>query len=160
MFKIESKFRKYKKKSRKKFSIFKMLLWIVSFNKKILVIGSQWVNKQSQDFAYHSERLFQPEFLSQGWINVVNVLSLRFVQCFGPFTMLLVQESSETDAFRYLSKHLFGCPRVQNYTIYDGHLFFEKAENWIKIFKMEKKKKIFLLSGVISSQNVAINWLS
>ena len=33
---------------------------IASFKKRILVIGSQGVNKQSQDFAYPSKRLFQP----------------------------------------------------------------------------------------------------
>ena len=39
-----------------------MLEEIVSVKKRILVIGSKWVNKQSEDFAYHSERLFNLNF--------------------------------------------------------------------------------------------------
>ena len=31
--------------------------------KRIFFIGSQWLNKQSKDVAFHSERLIQPECL-------------------------------------------------------------------------------------------------
>ena len=31
---------------------------MASVKKRILVINSQWVNKQSKDFAFNSERLF------------------------------------------------------------------------------------------------------
>ena len=44
MFKIDSKFRKCKKKEEK---IFLGSEIVPSFNKRILVIGSQWVDKQS-----------------------------------------------------------------------------------------------------------------
>ena len=62
----------------------------------ILVIGSQWLNKIFYDFEYHPERLFQPEYRSQGSINMVKLLSFRFQKYFGPFTMLLVSGFSET----------------------------------------------------------------
>ena len=63
--------------------------------KRILVIGSECVNKYSEDFADHHELFFQTEFLSQGSIKMINVPPLRFQQCLGPFTMLLVQGYSE-----------------------------------------------------------------
>ena len=36
-------------------------------------------------------------------------------QYFGPFTMLLVEGSSETDLFRYLSNNFLRSPQVQKY---------------------------------------------
>ena len=38
-----------------------MLHKIASGKNIVDIIGSEWVNKQFQDFAYHSERLFQSE---------------------------------------------------------------------------------------------------
>ena len=87
-----------------------MLEQIASVKKRIVAIGSQWVKKQSQDFAYHSEYLFQPELLSQGSINMVKFMSFSFEQCFGPFTMLLVEGSCETGLFRHLANHVFRSP--------------------------------------------------
>ena len=77
---------------------------------RILVIGSQCVNKQSYDFTYHSEKLFKAEFPSQGNIDMVKGLSFSFEQCFGPFTMLLVKGFSETGLFRHLCNQVFQSP--------------------------------------------------
>ena len=55
-----------------------MFLQIVFIKKKLLVIGCQWVNKQSLDFAYDSERFFLTGSPAQGSINMVKVLSFRF----------------------------------------------------------------------------------
>ena len=38
------------------------------------------------------------------------VSSLRFQQCFGPLTMLIIEGSSEKGLFRHLSTHVFGSP--------------------------------------------------
>ena len=84
-----------------------MLLKIVYIKKIIVVIGSQWVNKHSSDFSYHSERLFEPKLPSECSINMENVPSFRFPQCFRPFTMLLGEVSSETGLFKHLSNHVF-----------------------------------------------------
>ena len=80
------------------------------FQKRILVIDIQCVKKESQDFPYNSERLFQPELLSRESINMVKVLSFSFEQCFGPFNMLLVEGLSERGLFRHLSNHVFRSP--------------------------------------------------
>ena len=50
---------------------------------------------------------FQLNFLHRDKKKIVKVLSFRFEQCFGPFTMLLVHVSSETGLFRDLSNHVF-----------------------------------------------------
>ena len=73
--------------------------------------------------------LFQPQFPSQGSINMVKVLSLSLEQCFGTFTMLLVEESSQTLLFKHLSNHVFRSPQIQKYMSYEGHRFFENVQN-------------------------------
>ena len=107
--------KKNKKKTRKYFSFLryfhlKMLQQPACVKKGILLIGSHRVNQQSEDFAYHSEKFVQPELPSQGSINMVKVLSFRFQQCFGPFTMLLVERFFETRLFRKLSNTVFPSP--------------------------------------------------
>ena len=107
--------KKNKKKTRKYFSFLryfhlKMLQQPACVKKGILLIGSHRINQQSEEFAYHSEKFFQPELPSQGSINMVKVLSFRFQQCFGPFTMLLVERSFETRLFRKLSNTVFPSP--------------------------------------------------
>ena len=88
------------------------------------------------------------------------VLSLRFQQCFGPFTMLFVGGSSESGLFRHLSNRFFGVRRFKN-TSAVRVIFF------LKLFKIESKfwrgkKKIwnfFLVSEINSSENVLVNCL-
>ena len=87
-----------------------MLQKIVSVKKRIPIIGSEWVSKQSYDLANHSERLFQPELSSQGSINMEKLLLPRFQKRFGLFTMLLVEGSSETSLFRRLTNNVLGSP--------------------------------------------------
>ena len=84
-----------------------MLQEIASFKKRIHIISRRWVKKQSSDVGYNSERLLQPELISEGSINVVNALCFGFQQFFGQFTMLLVERSSEPGPFRHLSNHVF-----------------------------------------------------
>ena len=111
--------------------------------KRILVIGSQRINKQFKPFAYHEERLFQLELRSQLSINMVKVLSFTFQQCFSLFTVLLVQGSSETGLFRHLSNHVFRSSYVQNYISYEGNFFR-------KIFKLD----LNLESGKKNSEHI------
>ena len=92
-------------------------------------MGSQWVNKQSLDFAFHSEKLFEPKLPSLGSKNMVKVLPLRFRQSLSPFTMLLNEGSSTTGLFRHLSNHVFRSPSVQKYIGFEGHLLLKKVQN-------------------------------
>ena len=47
-------------------------------------------------------------------MNMIKVLRCRFQLCFGPFTILLVQDSSETGLFRHLSDYVFGVRNFEN----------------------------------------------
>ena len=122
-----------------------MLLQIVSIKNTILVIGSQWVNRHSQDFAYHSERLFQPEFLKS--INMVKVLSLCFEQCFGPFNFLLVKRSSEKGLSDIYLTTCFRVCKFKNTSAMSVILL-------LKMFKIGSKYK----KGKKNSENVFRFW--
>ena len=60
-------------------------------------------------------------------------------QCFGPFTMSLVEGCSQTGLFRHLSNDVFRSPWIKKHISYDCHLFFENVPNWMEIYKMSKK---------------------
>ena len=69
--------------------------------------------------------------------------------------MSLVKGSSETQLFRF-SESLSS--KIHQLS---GSTFFENIQNWILIWKMKKKiQKIFFVSEIIASENVAINCLS
>ena len=86
----------------------------MSTKKIILLIGSQCVNKQCQDFPCHKQWHFQSQWPSQWSMNMVKVLSLRSKQCFGPFTTLPVKGFSEARLFTHLSNHVFRSPYFGN----------------------------------------------
>ena len=83
---------------------------------------------------------------------MVKVLSFRFDQCFGPFTMLVVKGSSEMGLFRHLSNNVFLSPAMR--VIFSLKMF--KIES--KFLKIKKKIKImFFVSQIIASGNFEIN---
>ena len=69
----------------------------------------------SPKILYITQRDFINPNSPQGSINMVKLLPFRFQQCFGAFTMLLVDGSSETGLFIHLTKHVFWSPSVQKY---------------------------------------------
>ena len=71
--------------------------------KKILVIGCQYLNKQSQDFRYYWMRIFWADFLSEWSNNKTKILPCRFRQCFGFFNMLTLHRCSDMGLLRHLS---------------------------------------------------------
>ena len=62
------------------------------------------------------------------------VLSCRFQQCLDPFTMLLVERSSETGLFRHLSDHVLGVRNLKS-TSALSVIFFKKYAKFILDFK-------------------------
>ena len=81
-------------------------------------------------------------------------VAFRFQQCLRPFTMKLVEWSSETGLFGHFSNHVFPRLNFQKYKSYEGHLFIENIQNFICISNMHKnsEKKLFL-------GYVYLNWL-
>ena len=73
-------------------------------------------------------------------MNMLKGLRLRFLQCFGTFTMLLVDGSSDTGLFRHLSDHVFGGLNFGN-TKSMRVIFFPKYLKFILDFKNEAKKR-------------------
>ena len=69
---------------------------------------------------------------------MVKVLPFRFEQCFGPFTMSLVEGSSERGLFRHLSNHIFRSPEGRKYISDEGHFFFKRFKIESKFLKCKK----------------------
>ena len=69
---------------------------------------------------------------------MVKVLALRLNQCFGPFAMSSVEASSQTGAFKHLSKHLLQCRQFQKYRSYEG-VFLWKSSKFNSDLKNEAK---------------------
>ena len=114
VFKIESKFRKRKKKFRIYFWFWDNFIWKCCY--KFSLIRSEYLlsalnaSRNSPMILDISQRNFKPQLYSQRSINMVKDVSFRFENCFGPFTVLLVEGSSETGLFRNLSNHVFWSP--------------------------------------------------
>ena len=96
---------------------------------------------------------------------MVKVLSSTLQQCLGPFTMLLVEGTSETGFLRHLSNHLLRSPYFRKYI---GFATFGYArKNWEKVFcfwdiciltccnklSLFKKKMLFLGSQCVKKQS-------
>ena len=93
-------------------------------NKK-LFIGSQCVNKKSQDLACQSKRLFPTQLTWQWSMNMI-----KRQQCLGAFTMLLLEGSSEIGLFRDLSAYFFGVCSFENRKV-ARVIFFENIKTLI-----------------------------
>ena len=88
---------------------------------------------------------------------MVNTLSLRFQQCLGQFSILLVEGLSETGRFRQLSNHIFGVRNFGNISAMRVN-FFKRIPNLIYISKIQKTfPKNFLVFEVIAYELVALN---
>ena len=83
------------------------LLNIFFYWKRILVIGCQYVSKQSQDFEILLKRIFRADFLSDWSKYMTKILRGKFKQSFGPFNMLTVDKCSDTRLFRHLTNSAF-----------------------------------------------------
>ena len=92
---------------------------------------------------------------------MVKVLSFIFQQCFCVFTMLLVEGSSETGLFRDLSNQVFRSRKFKNTSALKVIFFLDMFKIKSKFRKCKKKiQKMFLVSEIIASENVAVNCLS
>ena len=74
---------------------------------------------------------------------MVKVLSLRFQQYFGLFTMSPFEGSSETVLFRHLSHNVLPNLYILKYISSQGDLLFQTVVNLIWISKKQKKVQKF-----------------
>ena len=77
---------------------------------------------------------------------MIKVLSFSFEQSFGPFTMLLVEGSSETGLFRHLSNLVFQSLYVSSEIrqLWWSSFFLEMFKTECKFIKFKKNLRNFL----------------
>ena len=131
------------------------LHWIVFIKKGILVIGSQCVNEKSWDFEYHYKWFFPTRLPSKWSVNMEKELPLRLNQCFGPFTMLPVDPSSQRGLLRHLSDHVFGILQFRKFISYKGGLFLKMFKIWFRFDKCTKK----LCKAFLFLRSIHLNFL-
>ena len=91
--------------------------------------------------------------------NMKKVVSCRFKQCLGRFSILNVKRCSEVGLFKHLSNHIFRTPYYRKYISRKGHLFFfQNIENltWIPEMQQKIQNKIFVCY-IIAFEFVAAN---
>ena len=137
-------FRNAKKKIEKIFSIleisaFELVAWKTYFyRERIVVIGSQYVNKQSQDFRYYWNLVFQTEVLSEWSKNMTKLLPCRFKQFFGPFNMLAVHKCSDTGLLMHLSNHAFLVYNFVNASLMRLTFYVKMLKIWCRFRTIRK----------------------
>ena len=127
---------------------------------RILFIGSQCVNKQSQDLACEWERL-SPTQLTWMWsMNMIKNLCYRFEKFFGTFSMLVVEKSSETWLYRHFFNHVFRVRIFANEKAVRV-IFFSKYSKFNLDFRIAAKnwEKVFFVSEIIACELVSLNFL-
>ena len=135
MFKIWSRFKKFTKEIGKSFLFLgelhlNWLCLIVPVKRKILVIFSQCVNKQSESFTCHYERLFPTKFHCYLSLNMLKMLLGRLRECLIPFNMLLVEMSSQMIIFRHLPNHISESVISETHNLWRSS-FFQNTQNFI-----------------------------
>ena len=93
-------------------------------------------------------------------MNMIKVMSCKFEQCLGTFTMLLVEESSEKLLCRHSSNHLFGVRNFGNTKVMRAIFLFERFKISATFQKSSKKwRKTFFFFEMIASELVSLNCL-
>ena len=98
---------------------------------RILVIGCQYVNKQSQDFSYYQDRISRADILSNWSKNMTKILPWRFKRSFGSFNMVTVHKCSDTRPFRHLSNPGICNLKFQKQITFEAHLLFQSIANFM-----------------------------
>ena len=124
----------------------------------ILVIGTKYVNKESQDFRYTWHRVFRTEVLSEWWKNMSKLLPCIFQQCLADFKILTVLRCTETRLFRHLGNHVFRSLKLGKYLNHEPHPFFQNVQHLLETSEMQKEiAETFSISGILAFKVVAPN---
>ena len=133
-------------------------IWIGIIKLSLLRTGYIWL--AAQDLICQSERLFLNQLTWQWSMNMPKLLWCWFQQCFGTFTMLLVDGSSKTRLFRHLSDHAFVGRNFANRTFMTVIIFLKVRNIYSTFQKCSKKlKKSLFFFEIIASELVSLNYL-
>ena len=124
---------------------------------RILVIGCQFVRKQSQDFRYYQDRIFRDDFVSEWSRNMTETLPCRHKQCFRPCNMLTVHKCSDTRVFRHYVTPLFPVCSFRNKTPVRLIFFSNFSKFYIDFTNAEIFLRIFYDLEIIAFELVALN---
>ena len=128
------------KKSREMFFDFEVIAFeLVAVDtrfywERILVIGCQLVNKQSQEFRYYQNRIFWADIFSEWSKNLTKNLPCIIKQWFGPFrplNVLTLRKCSDMGVFGYLSSSSFCGLHFQEQITFEVVLFFQSILNFM-----------------------------
>ena len=123
----------------------------------MLFIGTECINKDSSEFANYKERLCPSQLPSQCSIKMVKALSFRFQKYFGPFTIFLLERSSEIGFLYNYQTTFFGVRNFRNISQM-RFILFSKCSKFNIDFKIQSKlEKTFFLSAIIAYELVALN---
>ena len=126
---------------------------------RILVIGYQYVNKESQDFRYYSSRIFLADLLPEWSKNMTRILPWRFNQSFRPINMLTLHKCSDTGRFRHLSNPAFCSLQFQKQITSEAHIFFKVSQILCKFRKCRKKlRKYFSIAFDLVAVDTRFYW--
>ena len=112
---------------------------ILTIRNRILVIGSNCVNKHRYDFKFQEGTNFPNHFISEWWKDLTRYRI--FHKCLGHFNMLTVDGSSETWLFREWSNEIFHNVSYRKKIGYDDLLFFRKCLKF-NVDKINGTKKL------------------
>ena len=124
---------------------------------RILVIGCEYVKKQSQDFRYYQNRIFRGDFLSDWAKYMTKILLCRFKNCFGHLNMLAVHNCSEKGLFRHLTKPLSAVYNLRNKKPLRIIFFFKVFEILYRFGEWKKSEKILFDFETIALELVPLD---
>ena len=136
MFNIESKFWKCNEKDWEKvFAFWENCIWRcchkLSLLRREYLSSSVNVSTNSPMILHVTKRdFFQQNILHSDQHIWSNCSRSHFNSPSAPFTMLLVEQSSEMGLFRHWSNHIFRSRSVQKYICYEGHISFKNVQKW------------------------------
>ena len=109
------------------------------FRTRILVIGDQCFNKQSQDFRHYQEGYFPTQFNPLKWSYSANFFSFRFNHCSIPVNKLSSQGCPKTLSLRQLSNKILGSKQFRKYFTLKANRFPEMFKIWCRFQECNKK---------------------
>ena len=99
--------------------------WIGIVKLSLLRTGYSYLQANVLSFCMSIREIFPTQLTWRWSMNMIKVLWRRFQQCLGTCVMLLVERSSETGLFKYLSNHVLGVCIFGNTKVMRVIFFFQ-----------------------------------
>ena len=124
---------------------------------RILVIDSQYVNKQSEDSRYYKDRMFRTKVLFEWLKSMKNYFWAELGSVSEAFKMLTVHKCCDSGLFMHLINHAVSSILFHKYVSYESYLLFQNVQDLISSSEMQKKIQKNLLVFKIIAFN-SLRW--